>query len=113
MENTNLNTETGPNKGMLDKLYDKLIRENLNIIGEEQEIRLETYDLILYELKGEGDYKTYEEIKYRVTDGEPPNQVFYDIILRGDYSSALIWLFKGRIEDFIEEDYYSRFYFKD
>jgi hypothetical protein len=110
MKNTNLNTGTGSNNNILDKMYDQLVRENLETINEETEIRLETYDLILYELKREEDYKTYEEIKYRITDGEPPNEVFYDIILRGDYSSALIWLFKRRIEEFIEEDTYSRFY---
>ena len=38
------------------------------------------------------------------------NEVFYDIILRGDYSSPLIWLFKSKIEEFIEEDNYRRFY---
>lgn len=110
MKNTNLNTGTGSKDNILDKMYEQLIKDSIDNINEEQEIRLETYDLILYELKREEDYKTYDEIKYRITDGEPPNQVFYDIILRGDYSSSLIWLFKVRIEEFIEEDSYSRFY---
>ena len=110
MKNTNLNTGTGSNNNILDKMYDRLVRGNLNYVNEEDEIRMETYNLILCELKREGDYKTYDEIKYRITDGEPPNNVFYDIILRGDYSSGLIWLFKRRLEDFIDEDSYSRFY---
>jgi len=109
MKNTNLNTKNELNKTILDKMYEKMIRDNISSSCEDQELRMETYDLILYELKREGDYKTYEEIKYRITDGENPNEVFYDIILRGDYSSSLIWLFKRRIGDFIEEDSYNRF----
>ena len=109
MKNTNLNTNNELNKTILDKMYEKLLRDNISTNCEDQELRLETYDLILYELKREEDYKTYEEIKYRITDGETPNKVFYDIILRGDYSSSLIWLFKRRISDFIEDDSYNRF----
>ena len=109
MRNTNLNTNNELNKTILDKMYERLLRDNISSNCEDQELRLETYDLILYELKREGDYKTYEEIKYRITDGENPNEVFYDIILRGDYSSSLIWLFKRRISDFMEDDSYNRF----
>ena len=109
MKNTNLNTDTGSNN-ILGKMYERLIKSNIETVNENQEIRWETYDLILYELKREDDYKTYDEIKYRITDGEPPNEVFYDVVLRGDYSSPLIWLFKRRLEDFIDEDSYGRFY---
>jgi hypothetical protein len=109
MKNTNLNTDNGSNN-ILGKMYEKLINNNINTFNEDQEIRCETYDLILYELKREYDYKTYDEIKYRITDGEPPNEVFYDVVLRGNYSSPLIWLFKRRLEDFIDEDSYGRFY---
>ena len=111
MRNTNFNTNTGHDKcNVLGKMYDRLIREKLRTIDEEHEIRWETYDLIMYELKREGNKKTYDEIKYRLTGGENPNEVFYDIIHRGDYSSPLIWLFKRRVEEFIEEDSYDRFY---
>lgn len=111
MKNTNPNTNTGPNKyKVLDKMFDRLIRETLKNINEEHEERLETYDLILYELKRECNYETYNEIKYRVTDGENTTEVFYDIIIRGDYSSSLIWLFKGRLETYLDDDYYENFY---
>jgi len=111
MKNENPNTNTGPNRyKVLDKMFDRLIRETLNNIDEEHGERWETYDLILFELKREYNYETYDEIKYRLTDGENPTDVFYDIIMRGEYSSSLIWLFKGRLETYLEEDYYSRFY---
>lgn len=111
MKDANFNTETVTNKyNILDKMYDKLIKEKLRNVDKEGEERLETYDLIVYELKREGNFKVYDEVKYRITDGENPNQVFHDIIHRGDYSSGLIWLLKKRIDEYIEEDSYRRFY---
>jgi hypothetical protein len=111
MKNANSNMESGSKKdGILDKMYDRLIREKLKTISEDDDDdRWYVYDTILFELKREHNYQTYDEIKYRLTDGENPNDVFYDIILRGDYSSSLIWLFKKKIEEFIEDDYYKRF----
>lgn len=111
MKKENFDTLSGPDKyNILDKMYNRLVNEKLRTISEEDEERWEIYDLIMYEIKREHNYQCYDEIKYRLTDGENPNEVFYDIILRGDYSSSLIWLFKRRIEEFIEEDNYSRFY---
>lgn len=111
MKNGSSNTNTGPNRyRVLDKMFDRLIRETLSTIEEGHWERWETYDLILFELKRECDYDTYDEIRYRLTDGEAPASVFYDVIMRGDYSSSLIWLFKGRLETYLDEDYYSRFY---
>jgi len=111
MKNTNSNTSIRLEKyNVLDKMFDRLIRESLNTMNDNYDDRWETYDLILYELKREFNYITYDEIKYRLTDGENINDVFYDIILRGEYSSSLIWLFKRRIEEYIEEDFYNRFY---
>ena len=49
MKNTNLNTNNELNKTILDKMYEKLLRDNISINCEDQELRLETYDLILYE----------------------------------------------------------------
>ncbi|MCB0510791.1 MAG: hypothetical protein KDC82_08500 [Bacteroidetes bacterium] len=110
MRNANSNTESGNKKdNILDKMYGRLIKEKLRTISEEDEERWYIYDTILYELKREHNYQSYDEIKYRLTDGENPNEVFYDIILRGDYSSSLIWLFKKKIEEFIEDDKYNRF----
>lgn len=111
MNREELGTENGPYKSNnLEKMYNRLMRKNLNDLSDDKEERWEVYDLIMFELKREHNYKTYDEIKYRITDGENPNEVFYDIILRGDYSSPLIWLFKSRIEGFLDEDTYGRFY---
>ena len=109
MKEINFNTESGHKKyNILDRMYHRLINETIRK-NEGDEERWETYDIIMKELKKEYDYNQYDEIKYRLTDGENPNEVFYDIINRGEYSSGLIWIMKRRIKEWIEEDSYRRF----
>tara|TARA_R110000782_G_C14708678_1_gene402891 strand:+ start:362 stop:700 length:339 start_codon:yes stop_codon:yes gene_type:complete len=111
MEDTNFKPETSfTNSNSLEKMYGRLLRTTLMNIDDNDGYRDETYRVIIFELQKEYDYKTYDEIKYRITDGEDVNEVFYDIIQRGDYSSSVIWLMKERIECYIDEDKYKRFY---
>ena len=110
MRNTNLNTnKTHTKYKLLNKMYENLINQQLRSINECDESRWETYDIILKELQNESNTQ-YDEVRYRLTDGEDPNEVFYDIIHRGDYSSGLIWVMKRKIEEYLEEDFYKRFY---
>lgn len=111
MKDMNFNPKPVVKKyNILDKMYDNAIRKNLMSIDEDYECRLETYNIIMSELRNEGNYINYDEIKYRITDGENVNEVFYDIINRGDYSSPLIWIMRRRVEGYLEEDSYRRFY---
>lgn len=98
-------------KTALDKAYCKHINKVIETLDEEQEGRWETYNIIMQELinEGKGDY--FPEIKYRLTDGENPNQVMLDIINREvDEVNGLIWFLKRRIEEYLEDDYLRRFY---
>jgi hypothetical protein len=52
---------------------------------------------------------SFNEIKYRLTDGENPNKVIIDVLSRLEYDSNLIFLLERRLKDFIEEDFYNRF----
>jgi hypothetical protein len=102
------------NKGksrILDKQYRKLINDVVLTNNEEVEARWETYNLIIKEFFSIDDGKYFQEIKYRLTDGEDPNMVLLDIISRYSVSelSYLIWMLKRRIEDYIEEDFFKRF----
>ena len=102
MRNTNFNSKkSGKNYPVQTKTYNQLIINKLIISDEYDEERWETYDIILYELQNESNYQICNEIRYRLMDGEPTNEVFYDIISRGDYSSGLIWLMKQRIEEYM------------
>lgn len=98
-------------KTTLDKAYSKHINLIIESLDEEKEARWETYNIIIQELINEGKGKYFEEIKYRFTDGENPNQVMLDIINREvDEVSGLIWFLKRRIEEYLEDDYIRRFY---
>jgi len=99
------------NTTTLDRAYLHHIIHLLNSFDEEKEERWEVYNVITRELvkEGRGDY--YTEIKYRITDGEDPNNVILDIIER-DISEVneLVWNLKQKIEEYIEEDFFKRFY---
>ena len=95
----------------LDKAYSKHINTILNTLDDEKETRWETYNIIIQELinQGKGDY--FKEIKYRLTDGEDPNEVLLDIVEREvDEVNGIIWFLKRRIEEYLEDDYIKKFY---
>ncbi len=98
-------------KTLLDKAYCKHINTIFENINEENECRWETYNLIIQELISQGKKDYFDEIKYRLTDGENPNRVILDIIDRESESvSGLIWLLRRRLEEYLEEDFNKRFY---
>jgi hypothetical protein len=111
MEANNFFIKAGQGKKTtLDKAYYKHINTILGTLDEEKEGRWETYNIIIQELINEGKGKDFEEIKYRLTDGEDPNQVMLDIIERDiDGVSGLIWFLKRRIEEYLEDDYIRKF----
>jgi hypothetical protein len=113
MENFNFIVKVGAGKKtLLDKEYTKLINDVMTNIDEEKEARWETYDLIIRELFETDNGKYFEEIKYRLTDGEDPNYVILDVISRYDESELnyLVWSLKPRLDEYIEEDFYKRFF---
>jgi hypothetical protein len=95
----------------LDKEYRKLINNVILNNNEDIEARWETYNLIIKELFTIDDGKYFQEIKYRLTDGEDANLVFLDIISR--YSSTeltfLVWFLKKRIDEYVDDDFFKRF----
>ena len=98
-------------KTILDKVYNRHIYNIISNLNEEEEARWETYNLILTELSESGSKDYFDEVKYRLTDGENPNQVILDIINRElDNVNGLVWLLKRRIEEYIEDDFIRRFY---
>lgn len=94
----------------LDKEYNNLLNEILRTTDDEIIYRWEIYNLIMEELLNLDKENIFEEIKYRLTDKEDPNNVMLDIIDRESNSSGLLWFIKKRIEEYIEEDFYNQFY---
>jgi hypothetical protein len=97
-------------KSALDKAYQKYvftINENLT---KEEENRWELYSTIIELLITEGKQEYYKEIKYRLSDGENPNQIILDIIERElENGNAVLSFFKPIVEEYLEEDFFNRF----
>ena len=97
-------------KTRLDKIYQKHINCLFETLEEEDEIRWETYGLVVDQLMNQGHKNVLKEVKYRLTDNENPNSVMLDLIARySDSMDGLVWLLKRRIEDYLEDDFYKRF----
>jgi len=111
MEELNFIIKSGSGKySNLDKEYNKFLRNIILDLKDDMIYRWETYNLIMEELIKDNKVDTFEEVKYRLTDGENPNEVMLNIITREKNTNGLLWLMKKRIEDYIEEDFFSRFY---
>ena len=99
------------NKTRLDKLYYEHVNCLLNNLNEEDEIKWETYGLIIENLVNQGHKNVLKEIKYRITDGENPNEIILDIVQRySDTVDGMIWFLKRRVEEYLEEDFYKKFF---
>lgn len=94
----------------LDKEYNNYINKTLRELDEEKGNRWDIYNLVMNELITLGLHKVFEEVKYRLTDGEEPNHIMLDVINREGNFSEISWFLKNRIEEYIEEDFYNRFY---
>jgi hypothetical protein len=102
---------TGKNT-ILDKQYTKLINNVIKTQNDELEERWEMYNLIVKELFNVDGGVYFQEIKYRLTDGENPNNVILEIIsrYRNDTLTFLIGYCVKKVEEYAEEDFYKRFY---
>lgn len=90
---------------MLDKLYRDFVINSLVNFDDETITRWEIYNTIMSELVNIGKHESFQEIKYRVTDGENPNLVMLDIINKFCEDNDLIWLLKPTVEVFVIEDF--------
>ena len=98
-------------KTILDVAYNNHIFNVLKKISEEEEGRWEVYNIVVNSLINDNCGNYVDEIKYRLTDGENPNEVILNIINRQVLEvDGLVWLLKRRIEEYIEDDFMKRFY---
>jgi len=98
-------------KSRLDKVYYEHINNLLSGLNEEEEIKWETYGLVIENLLNQGHKNVLKEVKYRMTDGENPNEIILDLIQRhSDTVDGMVWFLKRRIEEYLEEDFYKKFF---
>lgn len=111
MKDINIKIKAGSGKfNNLDKQYNQFIKRTMLNIDEETKQRWETYSVIMDELININRFDYFEEAKYRLTDGEDPNSVMMDMIDRNKNTSGLLWLMRKRIQEYMDEDFYNRFY---
>lgn len=97
-------------KTKLDEAYYKHINYILHTLNEDDEMRWETYNLIVEFLIKQGNKNILGEIKYRITDGENPNSVILDITNRySDNLDGMVWFLRKRVEEYLEDDFFKRF----
>lgn len=90
--------QTGKGKrSLLDKQYGY----HLSSLTPEQLEELEVLNVVVKELLESGEWKKFDEFKYRVTDGESPNKVMLDILHRCEPCdlSNLTWQIKRQLEE--------------
>ena len=102
-----------PSHGKASKLdfeYHKHIIKVIETLSEEDEERWEIYSAVIEQLINDGKNHYFKEIKYRLTDGENPNEVILDILEKENENiDGSMWFFKRRIEEYIDDDYFKRF----
>jgi len=99
------------NRTTLNKAYNKHLNSILQTINEEEEYRWEIYSIIIEHLIKLGKSNYLKELQYRLTDGENPNEIILNIIEKeSDNMDNLTWGFKKKLEEYLEEDYFRRFY---
>lgn len=97
-------------KTYLDKAYNNHIKSLFDELDDDKKARWEIYNVIVEELTNNTDEDHMKEIKYRLTDGEDPNEIILDIIDRhSDNLHDVIWFLRKKIEDYIDEDFFNKF----
>lgn len=95
---------------ILDKAYDKFIKESLRK-GDDNDIeRWDLYNAIMVDLVYLEKMDYFDEAKYRITGGENPNDVMLSMIDKDiDTQTALSW-YREKINYFKDWDIISRFF---
>jgi len=111
MEDSNITIKVGSGTySFLDKIYNKFITKSLKNTDEETQERWFTYESIMTELISMGKINYFEEIKYRLTGGEDPNNVILDILNKDNEIKKYLLTHIRRIKDYKNEDLLKRFY---
>ena len=111
MKNFNIKIKADNSKfNSLDKEFNQLINQSLSDDDNDKKARWETYSVIMDELININEIASFEELKYRLTDGEDINKVMLYVINKHKNSSTLLWFIEKRIMEYIDEDFYNRFF---
>lgn len=111
MENSRITIKAGSGTyNMLDKMYNRFIKNSLTDTDEETIERWCTYEAIMTELIGLNKINLFEEVKYRLTGGEDPNDIILDIINRDNDVKTILWAHSRKLMEYKNDDLLKRFY---
>jgi hypothetical protein len=95
----------------LDREYSRYICNNLKKNDDTINDRFELYNLIMVELSEIGDKQSFDEVKYRVTDGEDINFVMLDIVKRYLDTNIILYSTYTEILEYISKDLTEKYIF--
>ena len=111
MKDFNIRIKSGSGKhNNLDKEYNNYVLNIINNSDNQTKERWHIYSIIMDELVKINEIECFEEVKYRLTDGENPNYIMLDIINKNKNNSELLWFIKKRIDEYIDDDFYKLFF---
>jgi len=111
MEHSNITIKAGSGTyNLLDKKYNRFIKNSLTDTDEETIERWFTYETIMTELIGLNRINLFEEVKYRLTGGEDPNDIILEIISRDNELKTVLWSYSRRLNAYKNDDLLKRFY---
>lgn len=111
MVNCKITIKSGSGRyNLLDKLYNTLIKDSLAGTDEETIERWYTYETIMSELISLNKINLFEEIKYKLTGGEDPNEIILDIISKDKDIKTTLWVYIRKLKAYKNEDLLKRFY---
>jgi len=94
----------------LNTAYKRFLQREVNTLIDESKIeRWEIYNMIADELVKFGYLTEFEELKYRLTELENPNDVILDILSYINEPPTIFMTLYHMIEQYADEDFYSKF----
>ena len=111
MSDSNFTIKVGSGTyNFLDRIYNRFIINSLTKHNEDIIERFITYDVIMNELIALGKIHYFEEVKYRLTGGEEPNEVMLSIMNKDNEIKTALWGLRRKVEEYVEEDMINRYY---
>lgn len=96
-------------KGYLDSAYQRFLNNELNRLDDDKKIeRWEIYNMISNELVNHGYLTEFDELRYRISGKENPNEVIINILDNIECTTLLRTLY-GMVELFMDEDFYIKY----
>lgn len=94
----------------LDKAYNNFIRSSIE--DEQSEEQWEIYNQIMIELVNLNKLNYFEEVKYRIIDGENINDVMFEIINKDFETKSMLNIYEERIRYFQNYELMLQFCYK-